>query len=318
MPNPGARAEMTADRTVGPETFVAIGECMVELSPGAEAGAFRMGFAGDTFNTAWYMRALRPEVRTRFVTRIGTDAVSRSMQDAMTKAGMDVDHVGREEDRSVGLYMISLDRGERSFSYWRDTSAARLLAQSRETLDAAVAGADLIYFSGITLAILDGAGRETLLAALTDARARGQRIAFDSNLRPRLWTSAEEMTRETMRAATVSDIVLPSYDDESVHFGDPDIAATVARYAAAGARTVVVKNGAGPIHYVHDGSDGQVTPRAPETIRDTTAAGDSFNAGLFASWGDGDIEAAIARASAVAGQVIGGPGALVPLKLDRL
>jgi 2-dehydro-3-deoxygluconokinase len=307
-----------ADRGTSADMFVSIGECMVELSSDATPGTLRMGFAGDTFNTAWYMRALSPQTKTRFVTRVGSDAVSQSMLDVMTEAGIDISHVAREDDRSVGLYMISLDKGERSFSYWRDTSAARRLAQDRATLDLALAGGDVLYFSGITFAILDGAGRDTLLAALTAARAKGQKVAFDSNLRPRLWASLEEMTRETMRAAAISDIVLPSYDDESVYFGDADPEATVARYADAGATTIVVKNGAGAVRYLHDGAVGQVATVTGTTIRDTTAAGDSFNAGFFASLAGGDVETAIRRASAVAGQVIGGHGALVPLDLDRL
>lgn len=36
-----------------PKTFLSVGECMVEMAP-ADGGTYRMGFAGDTFNTAWY------------------------------------------------------------------------------------------------------------------------------------------------------------------------------------------------------------------------------------------------------------------------
>ena len=34
---------------------LAIGECMAELAPSDTDGDFRLGFAGDTFNTAWYL-----------------------------------------------------------------------------------------------------------------------------------------------------------------------------------------------------------------------------------------------------------------------
>ena len=39
--------------------FLAIGECMIELSPRGD-GLYAQGFAGDTFNTAWYARRLAP------------------------------------------------------------------------------------------------------------------------------------------------------------------------------------------------------------------------------------------------------------------
>jgi hypothetical protein len=35
--------------------FVSIGECMIEMS-GGEGGMYKLGYAGDTLNTAWYAR----------------------------------------------------------------------------------------------------------------------------------------------------------------------------------------------------------------------------------------------------------------------
>ena len=43
-----------------PVSFASIGECMIELSAG-KGDLWRMGFAGDTFNTAWYARAILPK-----------------------------------------------------------------------------------------------------------------------------------------------------------------------------------------------------------------------------------------------------------------
>ena len=37
--------------------FVSIGECMIEMA-GGEDRQYRLGYAGDTLNTAWYTRAL--------------------------------------------------------------------------------------------------------------------------------------------------------------------------------------------------------------------------------------------------------------------
>ena len=38
--------------------ILAIGECMVELAPAVAANTYKVGFAGDTMNTAWYLRRL--------------------------------------------------------------------------------------------------------------------------------------------------------------------------------------------------------------------------------------------------------------------
>lgn len=297
-----------------PFRFVSIGEAMVEMAPGAAMDQYRQGFAGDTFNTAWYLTQLHPEMRPRYVTRVGVDDMSDRLLALMERAGMDVGHVQRCAHRTLGLYLISLHDGERSFSYWRDQSAAREMAQDEAALKSAAEGADLIYFSGITLGILDTAGRNRLLGVLDAARDAGAVVAFDSNLRPRLWASSEEMCAAVMHAAAVSDVVLPSYDDEAAFFGDAGPGTTLTRYLGAGATTVIVKNGPGEVIYSADGTQGTCMVQPATQVVDTTSAGDSFNAGIFAGMADGaDIEDAIGLGATVARHVIGEKGALVPL-----
>lgn len=295
--------------------LVAIGECMIEMAPAGEADVFRMAFSGDTFNTAWYARRLLPaDWAVDYVTAVGTDAMSNRMVDFIAGARIGTGHVARVADRGVGLYLISLDRGERSFTYWRSHSAARLLAEDEGQLDAALAGAGLAYFSGITLAILEPQARARLLAALGRARAAGVQVAFDPNLRPRLWPDAASMCAAVMAAAAVSDIVLPSHEDEATHFGDASPQATLVRYSAAGCGVVVVKNGAGRILAAKGASHVTYDPEPVESVRDTTAAGDSFNAGFLAARLAGrPLTESVAAGSGVAAKVIQGPGALVPV-----
>lgn len=305
--------------TTRPLCVVSIGECMVEMAPSAEPSHFRQSFAGDAFNTLWYLQQLRPTWNARFVSRVGQDQISDDMVTLMAGAGVDTRHVQRSADRSVGLYLISLKDGERSFSYWRSQSAARQLADDPTLIEAAIEDADVVFFSGITIAILEAPARVALLQVLDAARQAGKTIAFDPNLRPRLWRDLSDMRGAIMDAATVSDIVLPSFEEEAAHFGDACPEATSGRYLAAGASTVVVKNGAEVVHYVHQDQSGLVIPEPVTELVDTTSAGDSFNAGLFAGMGRySSMEDAIKMASRVARQVIGEKGALVRLNLDAV
>lgn len=290
----------------------AIGECMVELSPAAREAQFSVSFAGDTFNTAWYLRRLRPGWQVDYVTKIGRDDISEQMVAFMADQGLGAAHVMRCDRRTVGLYMISLNEGERSFSYWRGQSAARGLAENPSALAQACAGADILYFSGITMAILDKAGRETLFASLRAARAAGSLVAFDPNLRPKLWASSEQMCEAVMAAAGLSDIALPSHEDEATFFKDGSPNATLERYLSAGATTVAVKNGAGDVVFFHNETRGSYAPDPVDHVVDTTAAGDSFNAGLLAGFSrKHDLTNAVERACALAARVVQGQGALV-------
>ena len=69
-----------------------------------------------------------------------------------------------------------------------ENSAATLLGQNINDVENAVKKQDLIYFSGITLAILDQALGITYFSCLKSARRTGKKIAFDPNLRPKLWS----------------------------------------------------------------------------------------------------------------------------------
>ncbi|WP_103172398.1 sugar kinase [Paracoccus sp. SY] len=293
--------------------ILSIGEAMVELGQSDQPGLWRLGIAGDTLNTAWYLRRLLgADWQVDYLSRVGQGAFSQQMVDFLSAEGIGTAHVGRDPDREIGLYAISLTDGERSFAYWRDTSAARRLADDPAALDAALEGAALAYFSGITVAILPPEGRANLLAALSRARAAGTRVVFDPNLRPRLWPDAATMRQGISDAAAGADLVLPSFDDEASHFGDADPQATVARYLALGAGQVVVKNGGGPIGFGGAGGSGTISDLAPETPVDSTAAGDSFNAGyLAASLSGADCAAAIAAGHDLSRKVIRHRGALV-------
>lgn len=292
---------------------VAIGECMVEMAP-AEGGGYAMGFAGDTFNTAWYLHRLAgPGLAVDYLTATGTDAVSDRMVRFMSEAGIGTATVARLPDATVGLYLVTLDGAERSFSYWRSASAARQLGAHLAPLGTAGTGT-LLYLSGITFAILPEADRERLLSIAMAARSRGATLAFDPNIRPRLWDGPEAMRHWIEAAAAASDLVFPSADDEATAFGDAGPEATAERYLRLGAGTVVVKDGARPV--LVRGAGGETAEVRPETVTpvDTTAAGDAFNAGYLAALQRGDAPGEAARAGChVAARVVQGRGALVPI-----
>jgi 2-dehydro-3-deoxygluconokinase len=286
---------------------------MVEMAPTDVAGTYKMGFAGDTMNTAWYLRRLLgTDHQVDYFSAVGTDSASDQMLDFLEGAGIGTDHIARSPNRTVGLYIIQLNEGERSFSYWRDQSAARTLAQDGTLLENALMGADVAFFSGITVAILPKGDRDRFLAILAAFKAAGGTVVFDPNLRPKLWKSKEDMTSAIMQAAAVSSISLPSHEDEAEWFGDADSLATAARYAKAGARTVLVKNGPAEILIYADNTVTTLSPEKIAAVVDTTAAGDSFNAGYLAAIVQGASEMEAAAAGAVlAGKVIRSRGALV-------
>lgn len=305
---PDARGVMVRRQPKGKQMrILALGEVMIELS-GAGPGLWRQGLAGDTFNTAFYLAALRRDWQVGYATRLGQDAMSEAALATMAEAGIGTDCISRDPSRSIGLYMITLQDGERSFAYWRGQSAARMMAEDSAWLTRSFDRADVVYLSGISLAILHPVARSRLFAAL-----KGRDVVFDPNIRPRLWESDTALRETITRAASLSRIVLPSFDDEAAAFGDATPEATAARYAAAGAAEVVVKNGNAELALLSGGQILQAPAPRPVRPVDTTGAGDSFNAGyLSARLGGADPVAAVQAGQRLAALVVQHPGALLP------
>ena len=299
--------------------IIAIGECMVEMAHISNSGKFRLGYAGDTLNTSWYLRhLLGPGDQINYFTAVGTDAVSDRMIRFFEQANIGTQNIIRRADKSVGLYMIELEGGERDFFYWRNDSAACTLAADPVLLQAALDGADLAYFSGITLAILPPSDRANLMKVLHQFRCGGGIVVFDPNLRPKLWISPSDMTYAVMQAASISDIVLPSYGDEADWFGDDSPETTLRRYVSAQVGCCIVKNGSGSIFAYAGGQQIICNPNQDVTLVDSTAAGDSFNAGFIASHIQGaDLASAVHAGSSLAAQVITQFGALVEVDFTR-
>ena len=295
--------------------FVSIGECMLELASSGN-DLWRLGIAGDTLNTAWYARAClpSPDWEVAYGTCIGTDYVSQRIPKFLAENGIETDIVLTHPTRSVGLYLISLKDGERSFSYWREASAARTLADDPDQLLTLTAKAQVLHVSGITLAILPPAGRAALMDVLRQRKNEGAMISFDPNLRPRLWESLQIATNTLTEMARVSTLVLPSFDDERTAFGDAYPVDTINRYAALGADIVVVKNGGAEIVGYQNGETQIFDHFKQVKPVDTTGAGDSFNGAFLAAIATGaPLAQAIGLGHHIAAQVIGQKGALIPM-----
>lgn len=184
--------------------LLGFGECMVELSAAGE-GLWRQGFAGDVFNTLWYgRRALPPEWEVQFHTALGDDALSSQLLAFINGSGIACNNVMRIAGKSPGLYAIHLNNGERRFSYWRSASAARDMLGAPELLWDKVRRADVIFYSGISLAILPSDQVLKLLGDLRSKASKGAIIAFDPNIRPALWSNCRFAFKGEMTSSTKS------------------------------------------------------------------------------------------------------------------
>ena len=293
-----------------------IGECMLELS-GQTGPNWRMGFAGDTFNTLWALHALSSDRPATYVSAFGDDPFSQGQIGFFAENGIGIGSSPVIAGARPGLYAITLTGAERSFTYWRGDAAARQLASDPQALSKSLENQSLVYFSGITLAILDDAARKTLLTTVARARAAGSTVAFDPNYRPRLWRRREDAQAAIAAALAVTDIALPTFPDEQMLFGDEAPQATAERLGQL-VKEVVVKNGEAPALIAANGTLREVPAIHVAAPVDTTGAGDSFNGAYLAARLAGVAPAdSVLRAHRVAAAVVQVRGALAPFGILR-
>ncbi|MBL4671435.1 MAG: sugar kinase [Arenicella sp.] len=294
-----------------------IGECMVELTE-PEPENLQLNFAGDSLNTAVYFaRELKAfAANIDYVTAVGTDPLSDQMLNQWRQEGLGVKNVARIADKLPGLYWVRANStGERSFYYWRDVSAARELMRDNAELILyeSLKQHDVIYLTGISIAILDIESRTALLNLLGKLKKRGALVMFDSNYRPLLWDSKNIARRWIERVLALVDVAMVSFDDERDLYKDSDPHASVERIHSLGVAEVVVKNGAEPCVVSRAKDRHEVAAMQLSKQLDTTAAGDSFNAAYMAARIQGrPIEQAALQGHALAGRVVQLSGAIIP------
>ena len=111
----------------------------------------------------------------------------------------------------------------------------------------------------------------------------------------------------------MTDLALPSLDDEAALFGETDADVVVRRLTDAGVRLGAVTHGACELSPIPPSTPIPTLEPAPRIV-DTTAAGDSFNAGVMAALIQGrDLSDALGAGHVLAVKVLGHKGAICPV-----
>lgn len=295
---------------------VALGEAMVEFNQ-TRAGhpVYRQGFGGDTSNCV--IAAARAGARAAYLTRVGDDTFGESLRALWAREQVNTDGIESDPAAPTGIYFVTHgDRGH-AFTYRRSGSAAARM--TTEWLEGPAGrilrNAQWLHVSGISLAISETA-RETAIRAMQIARAAGTRVAFDSNLRLKLW-SIDEARDGLLKAMSLCDLFLPGTEDIGTLTGltqTEDIMDWCRERCDA---RIVLKMGANGA-LIDDGNARHAIAGHTVTAVDATGAGDCFCGNLLARLAAGDdLQSATRWANAAASLSVQGWGAVASLPTAR-
>jgi 2-dehydro-3-deoxygluconokinase len=288
--------------------IVSIGEPMVEFNQTRRGErAYLQGFGGDTSNMI--IAAARSGARTAYVTRVGDDEFGRRFLELWTDEGVSTRGVTIDRKAPTGAYFVSHSAQGHTFSYLRAGSAASRLEEA--DLPHFIDSAAFVHASAISMAISSKAGA-TVLAAFERARRAGVQVAFDANLRLRLW-SIERARAAIAAAAALTDYFFPSIEDARPLSGEEDAEANLDWAHALGPKHVFLKLGDGGV-LVSDGRQRELFSGHKVNAVDATGAGDCFCGAALARLAAGDsIRDAARYANAAAALATTGYGAVDPL-----
>lgn len=290
--------------------ILAIGEPLMEFAEIEREGErlYLPGFGGDTANVA--AAAARQGARVGIFTLLGDDAFGAGFLRLWDEEGIDRSTVRVPEGSRTGIYFITYGPDGHIFTYYRTASAASRMSPAELPLDR-IARARVLHVSGISQAISPSAA-DAVFAAIRHAKASGNLVSYDTNLRLALWPL--DRARATIHAAIVhADIARPGLDDARQLTGlqTPDEIADV--YLGLGCRIVAMTLGRDGVLVATADERRTIPSRKVEAI-DASGAGDAFGGAFLAEWlRTGDPFGAAEYGNAAAALKTLGRGAVLPL-----
>jgi len=246
-------------------------------------------------------------VAVRMVGRVGYDVFADHLKASLSAAGVDVSAVHAAKATATGVALISVDRNGQNSIVVASGANHELAAADVEAMRPVFRGARLALFQLET-------PLDTVGAALALAREEGLTTILDP-------APAQALPERVLQQV---DILTPNESEALRLLGRPPARVSPAEaveMAGAlrrrGPKTVIIKLGEQGC-YADSGAVQAHFPGFAVEVRDTTAAGDTFNAALAIALAEGaPLEHALRFANAAAAISVTRPGAQTSAPLRR-
>lgn len=254
--------------------ITALGEALIDFTEAGRSASgmrlFEQNPGGAPANML--SAAARLGARTAFIGKVGDDIHGRYLKSTLDAVGIDTRGMILAKDVFTTMAFVSLDGGEREFSFARCPGADTQL--TTEEVDYAAIDGAAIFHCG-SLSLTDEPARSAVYAALHRAKYAGAIISYDPNYRPALWSSREEAVAQMRGPLPLVDVIKLSEEEAFALSGHGDAESAARALAGIGISIVVVTMGQkGALLY--SGNKCRLVPGYNVEAVDTTGAGDAF------------------------------------------
>ena len=261
--------------------MLTIGDAMITMTPLSTGpmryvSEFERKVGGADLNVA--IGCARLGLNARWISRLGKDEFGKVIYSFARGEGVDVNHVRLEEGFATGVNFKEIrEDGSGKTFYYRFPTPMSVLTPESITVDM-FEGIQMLYLSGVFLS-LDPKNVAIALRMIDIAEEKGITIAFDPNIRLKLWTI--EQVREAFAPILPRvDILLTGFDEIQLIADRKDLQECLEFLKSYEIREVVIKNGSKGSKLYREGSCFNGEPFQVKAI-DTVGAGDGFNAGYL-------------------------------------
>lgn len=255
--------------------ITAIGEILIDLT---QNGCNAFGIPEYTANPGGApanlaVAAAKMGAKTAFIGKVGDDSFGAFLKKTLTDNGVDISGMTTDSIQHTTLAVVSVDAcGERSFSFYRDSSADVNLTRD-ELPYSLLQKTKILHFGSVSLTA--DPARTATLAAAQYAKNHGALITYDPNYRANLWADEETAVVRMKEPLPIVDVLKVSDEELPLLTGTSDLEKGTRRLADYGVRLILVTLGPDGAFYRFDGNTGHI-PGVPCIVGDTNGAGDTF------------------------------------------
>jgi fructokinase len=281
-------------------TVTVIGEAVIDLVPGEQPQSYFAVPGGSPYNVAVGLARLGQ--RVSLMARLSDTAFGRLLRDHAQAEGIDLAAAPHATEPAT-LAVVGLDaKAQASYDfYFEGTADWQWTAQEAARAPASSA---VLHFGSIASWTPPGDARILDLARVL--RERGDvLVSYDPNVRPGLLADRKQGLVAIERAVRLSHLAKASADDVAWLYPGLLLDEVAKRWLGLGATVVVITRSDSGADAYTSGGLALHRPARDVFVVDTVGAGDSFTAGLIASFISRDLYSPARLAQCPADQLAG-------------